>query len=141
MNTPALHPFTGHYLLHYPYPAAAGENPQMLAELLERIGRSCAAAGVTLVGHIKAFATQPGGGYLTASVTSAKAPAQVDASALQTCEQLEVYLVVLVYGLDAEHLVRIVTQTWQEMAGEGLLLAAWQLPARHLTHASEEQFK
>jgi hypothetical protein len=141
MSTQELHPFTGHYLVHYTHPATAGENLQMLTELLERIARSCAAAGATIIGHIKAFATQPGGGYLTASVTSAKIPAQVDASALQTCEQLEVCLVVLVYGLDAERLVRIVTQTWQEMTGEGLLLAAQQLPAQHLTHASKEQFK
>ena len=35
MSTQELHPFTGHYLVYYTRPAAAGENMQVLADLEE----------------------------------------------------------------------------------------------------------
>jgi hypothetical protein len=129
MSISELHPFTGHYLVRYTNPAAERENRQMLAELLECITQKCAAAGATLIGHIKAFASQPGGGYMTASVTSANVPAQVEASTLQNHEQLNLYLVVLVYGLEVDRLAQIVAQSWEELAGQGLLLSVQPLPA------------
>lgn len=139
MSAPLLHPFARRYLVRYPRPVATGENQRMLTELLERIARACPAAGAALIGHIKAFASQPCGGYLTASVTWAGAPAQVEASGLQDDEQLEVHLAVLVYGLEYEQLTRIVAQTWQELASEGLLLSVQQLTVPLLAQDPKEQ--
>jgi hypothetical protein len=137
---PALNPFTGHYLVHYTRPTAAEENRRMLAELLERIATGCAAADTALIGHIKAFAAQPGGGYLTASVTSARVPAQVEAGGHQPQDRLEVCLTVLAYGLERERLEQIVAEAWQDLAGEGLMLSVRRLPATQFSQAPEERF-
>ena len=136
---PALHHFSARFRVRYAHPAGAAENRKVLAELLERIAHYCDAAGATLIGHIKAFAAQPGGGYLNGSVTSADAPTQVEASGLQPQDRLEVRLAVLVYGLERERLAQIVTLTWQELADEGLLLSVRQQPAPRITKSPKEQ--
>lgn len=133
MSSPELHPFAGQYQVHYARPACEEENRRMLAELLERIAHESAAAGTTLIGHIKAYASQPGGGYMKGSVTSIRAPAQVEAHSMHDHEQLNVSLVVLVYGLEAERLERIVAQTWKELAGKGYLLSAKPIPLHNTT--------
>lgn len=128
MSSPELHPFAGQYQVNYSGLTSEEENRRMLAELLERIAHESAAAGTTLIGHIKAYASQPGGGYMKGSVTSIRAPAQVEAHSLHDHEQLNVSLVVLVYGLEAERLEQIVAHTWKELAGKGLLLSVKPLP-------------
>lgn len=133
MSSPELHPYAGKYKVLYAAPASEGENRRMLAELLECVAYKSIAAGATLIGHIKAYASQPGGGYLKGSVTSAKAPAQLEDGSLQDHEQLNVSLVVLVYGLEAERLEQIVAQTWKELVSKGLLLSVKPLPL-HTTH-------
>ena len=124
MSTPALHPFAAHYRVLYARLASTEEQRQMLAELLDSVGRGCAAAGAALIGHIKAFAVQPGGGYLAGSLTSASAPSQVEARDLQASQQLDVDLAALVYGLEREQLAQIVDQAWQALAEMGLIRSA-----------------
>ena len=133
MSSPELHPFAGQYQVRYSRLASEEEIRRMLAELLERIAHKSAAAGTTLIGHIKVYASQPGGGYLKGSLTSIKAPAQVEARSLQNHEQLNVSLVVLVYGLEAERLEQIAAQTWKELTGKGLLLSVKPLPLHNTT--------
>lgn len=124
MSVPRLHPFTAVYQVDFSRPVAAEEHRRLLAELLERVARGCMAAGARLIGHIKAFALQPGGGYLVGSVTSARSSAQLKDSELQVGDCLEVSLTVLVYGLERERLAQIVAETWLALTHQGLLRSA-----------------
>jgi hypothetical protein len=124
VSEPRLHPFTAVYQVDFARPIEAEEHCRLLAELLERIALGCVAAGARLIGHIKAFALQPGGGYLVGSVTSARSPAQLKDGELQVGDYLEVSLTVLVYGLERECLAQIVAETWLALSRQGLLRSA-----------------
>jgi len=139
MSSLELHPFAGQFQVRYAGLASEEENRRMLAELLEGIAHKSTAAGTTLIGHIKAYASQPGGGYLKGSVTSITAPAQVEANSLQGHEQLNISLVALVYGLEVERLEQIVAQTWKELVNKGLILSVKPQPLHDTTPEFEAE--
>lgn len=128
MSPPDLHPYAACFQVRYDCPVEAERNRQLLQELLERIALSCSTTGAALIGHIKAYASQPGAGYLLASLTAFEAPVQVEANELCISDRLELRLAVLVYGLESEYLAQIVAEAWQGLITEGMLYSVDQQP-------------
>jgi hypothetical protein len=80
------------------------ETSPFLRALLERIASSCAAAGATLIGHIKCV-LHTDAGRLAANLTSVHSGASTRGGGAQTIEpgcEARLDLVVLVYGLPVD---------------------------------------
>lgn len=92
-------------------PEAARNWEAMLADYLETIARRLDETGTCLIGHIKALALFPNGGYLRGSVVSPSAGAGVEGSVPAGCTDLVLSLNAIVYGLDRGHVGRIVCET------------------------------
>jgi hypothetical protein len=87
---------------------------------LEMLARRCAASDQCVIGHLKALALFPNGGYLRASVVSATLPAGVEGRVPAGCTELVLALNVIVYGLArdlVEHITRetaaVLANRWQ----------------------------
>jgi hypothetical protein len=83
----------------------------LLGEYLETLARRCTEAGPCVIGHIKALALFPDGGYLRASVVSPSIPASIEGSVPDGCTELRLDLNAIVYGLEYCLLERISLET------------------------------
>jgi len=119
----------------------------ILGEYLETLARHCHEAGPCVVGHIKALALLPAGGYVQVSVVSPTAPASVKGSVPAGVTELDLALNVVVYGLERDLLEHITRETaahlsarWQ---GEVIIKATEARPPSptglHATHNHDEK--
>lgn len=83
----------------------------LISEFLEMLARRCHETGKGIIGHIKALALFPDGGYLRVSVVSPKLPAGVEGIVPPNCTELVLTLNVIVYGLGRDVLDRITRET------------------------------
>ena len=103
-------------------PAAAWA--ALLAQFLEQLARACAGtpgeSGPPLIGHIKALATLPAGGYIRGSVLDTKhAPGvQTGGAFPETLTELSFTLNVLVYGLSYDDASALVEREAGRLAAE-----------------------
>jgi hypothetical protein len=104
--------------LHWRLPAVDGRWEAVLTEYLETLAQGCQAAGVCVIGHIKALALFPGGGYLRVSVVSPGVPAGVEGQAPAGCTELSLALNVIVYGLGRELVEKITLETATSLAAQ-----------------------
>jgi hypothetical protein len=107
-----LHPLAARLRWYFPSPLAPDAWAALLADTVGAVARECQAAGPVVIGHIKALALLPAGGYLRASAISAQHPVDVEAQAApsQALTELTITLNVIVYGLPFEAARRIVTE-------------------------------
>jgi hypothetical protein len=83
----------------------------LISEFMETLARRCHETGKGIIGHIKALALFPDGGYLRVSVVSPTVAAGVEGSVPMGCTELVLTLNVIVYGLGRELLERITRET------------------------------
>jgi len=113
-----LEPYTVHQRWRFLGDADKWEN--LISEFMEMIARRCHEAGKGMIGHIKALALFPDGGYLRVSIVSPTLPAGVEGNVPMDCTELVLILNVIVYGLERNALERLtretadqVTQKWK----------------------------
>ena len=87
----------------------------LISEFMETLARRCHETGKGLIGHIKALALFPDGGYLRISVVSPTVTAGVEGSVPMGCTELVLTLNVLVYGLGRELLERITREAVDDL--------------------------
>jgi hypothetical protein len=85
----------------------------LIGEFLETIARRCHVTGTCVIGHIKALALFPNGGYLRVSVVSPGRPADAEGDVPPGCDELVLDLNVIVYGPERGFLKRIM---WDAVA-------------------------
>jgi len=83
----------------------------LISEFMETLAHRCYETGKAIIGHIKALALFPDGGYLRVSVVSPTLAAGVEGSVPMGCTELVLTLNVIVYGLGRELLERITRET------------------------------
>jgi hypothetical protein len=83
----------------------------LISAFLETLACRCHETGKCIIGHIKALALFPDGGYLRVSVVSPTLCAGVEGSVPAGCTELMLTLNVIVYGLGRELLERITRET------------------------------
>ncbi len=83
----------------------------LIGEFMETLARGCHETGKAVIGHIKALALFPDGGYLRISVVSPTLPAGVEGNAPEGCNELLLTLNVIVYGLARGTLERLTRET------------------------------
>jgi hypothetical protein len=83
----------------------------LISEFMETLARRCHETGKGIIGHIKALALFPDGGYLRVSVVSPTVAAGVEGGVPMGCTELVLTLNVIVYGLERELLERITRET------------------------------
>ncbi len=89
----------------------AGKWETLITEYLETLARRCDETRKCIIGHIKALALFPDGGYLRVSVVSSTVAAGVEGSVSMGCTELVLTLNVIVYGLGRELLEQITRET------------------------------
>lgn len=96
-----------------------GQNPDwpaFLGEYLTALAQACTAAGAPVLGHIKALALFPNGGYFRISVVDARRPPTTEGALPANLSALDLTLNLIVYGLEAAALQRITTETGAQLA-------------------------
>jgi hypothetical protein len=88
----------------------------LIVEYLEAIARTCMEFDGCVIGHIKALALFPAGGYLQVSVIDPALPAGVKGCVPPDCAELTLSLNVIVYGLEHDLLERIADDTAVRLA-------------------------
>jgi hypothetical protein len=83
----------------------------LISEFMETLARRCYETGKGMIGHIKALALFPNGGYLRVSVVSPTVAAGVEGSVPMGCTELVLTLNVIVYGLGHDLLEGITRET------------------------------
>jgi len=86
---------------------ADGKWETLIVEYLEKLARRYHETGTGIIGHIKALALFPDGGYLRVSVVSPTLPAGVEGSVPAGCTGLVLTLNVIVYGIGRDLLEHI----------------------------------
>jgi hypothetical protein len=102
-----------HYAVNQRWILSAAEfkwEPLIIA-YLETIARRCHETGKCIIGHIKALALFPEGGYLRVSVVSPTLPAGVEGGIPAGCAEFILTLNVIVYGLTRDLLEKITNET------------------------------
>lgn len=97
----------------------------VLSRFLEDLAQRCHASGPCVIGHIKALALFPSGGYLRLSVIAPHLPATAEGEAPVDCVSLDLTLNVIVYGLPRESLENAT------LAAAGATAAAWKMEVNH----------
>jgi hypothetical protein len=90
----------------------------LISEFLETLARRCHETGKCIIGHIKALALFPNGGYLRVSVVSPTLPAGVEGSVPTHCSELVLTLNVIVYGLGRDLLEHITRETADDLTNK-----------------------
>lgn len=103
---------------HWSLPQADSKWEALLCEYLESLARRCNEAGPCIIGHIKALALFPDGGYVQVSVVSPTLPASVKGSVPAGCTELELALNVIVYGLEHDRVEHITRETVAYLADQ-----------------------
>lgn len=88
----------------------------VLGEYLQTLARRCVAGENCIIGHIKALALFPGNDYLRLSVVAAHIPVRLEGSVPEGCNELELTVNVIVYGLKRDVLKNISERTAAEIA-------------------------
>jgi G3E family GTPase len=83
-----------------------------LSETLCRISSELEKSGCELIGHIKAVAKSPGGGYMAFSVTSFGQTPEIKGRLPRKPQSLKIALNVIVYGLSGDIVEKIVTDNF-----------------------------
>ncbi len=91
--------------------AHADQWENLISEFLETLAHRCHETGKGIIGHIKALALFPDGGYLRVSVVSPTVAAGVEGAVPMGCTELVLTLNVIVYGLGRDALERITHET------------------------------
>jgi hypothetical protein len=97
-----------------PDPSVKWEN--LISECLETLAHRCHETGTCVIGHIKALAVFPDGGYLRVSVVSPTLPAGIEGGVPEGCTELVLTLNVIVYGMSRNLLEQITTETAAHLA-------------------------
>jgi Ni2+-binding GTPase involved in maturation of urease and hydrogenase len=88
-----------------------GDIGTVLANLIQGIGNDLEIAGCKVIGHIKAVAKSPQGGYLMASATSIEQRPHLKGRLPSgKLNQLEIALNVIVYGVEEDQIAEIVAK-------------------------------
>lgn len=99
---------------HWRLPEADGRWEAILSEYLQTIAQTCSTAGKCVIGHIKALAVFPEGGFFRVSVVAANIPASTQGSVPLGCTGLDLTLNVLVYGLERSVIEQITREKSRE---------------------------
>jgi hypothetical protein len=83
----------------------------LISEFMETLARRCHETGKGIIGHIKALALFPDGGYLRVSIISPTLPAGVQGGVPMGCTELVLTLNVIIYGLERGALERLTRET------------------------------
>jgi hypothetical protein len=116
MDELILEPYAA--VLRWHLPAAGDRWEAILAGYLETLAQRCHASGRCVIGHIKALALFPGGGYLRLSVTAPHLPASVEGQVPPGCTQLDLTLNLIVYGLSQTTLEQIALEAAAQAAAQ-----------------------
>ena len=111
-----LEPYAARIHWAAPQPMAAEAWRVLLAEFAERVAHRSAEAGAPVIGHVKGFASESGGGYLNVSAVSADRPACVAGHLQDGLRELHLTLNVLVYGLSRQTLGALVGDIAAELS-------------------------
>lgn len=87
----------------------------LISQFMETLASRCHETGRAVIGHIKALALFPDGGYLRVSVVSPSLPAGVEGSVPTGCAELVLTLNVIVYGLERDALERLTRETADDL--------------------------
>jgi hypothetical protein len=87
----------------------------IFGQYLNTLARLCDQAGPCLIGHIKGLILFPNGDYVRGSVVSPSQAADVAGHMPEGCTELTLDLNVLVYGLTADCLERLVQESTAEL--------------------------
>jgi hypothetical protein len=88
----------------------------LIIEYLETIARTCMEIESCVIGHIKALALLPEGGYLQVSVINPELPAGVKGCVPPGCPELKLTLNVIIYGIERDLLERVACETAAHLA-------------------------
>jgi len=88
----------------------------LIRQFMETLACRCHETGRAIIGHIKALALFPDGGYLRVSVVSPTLPAGVEGSVPTGCTELVLTLNVIVYGLERHALERLTRETADDLS-------------------------
>jgi hypothetical protein len=134
-----LEPLAARLRWQLPVGLRMSEWVELLRAYLDTLAARSTAAGPYVIGHIKALATLPAGGYLRGSSVSPAHPADVAAEGAwpADCAELDMTLNLIVYGLPFELARSIATRSAEEVAlarGGTVLLEVFSersYPAQH----------
>lgn len=132
-----LHPLAARLTWRFPAPLAPDACAALLADAVGAVARACQAAGPAVIGHIKALAVLPGGGYLRASAISATHPVDFEAhqASGEALAELAVTLNAIVYGLSPEVIGGIIAgQIGQLVEARGGSMHVETISESHHTH-------
>jgi len=87
----------------------------LISQFMEMLACRCHETGRAIIGHIKALALFPDGGYLRVSAVSPTLPAGVEGSVPTGCTELVLTLNVIVYGLERHALERLTRETADDL--------------------------
>ena len=87
--------------------------------LIERLAGRCLEQKGAVIGHIKGFASGPGGSWLRVSVTDGRRPADYEGSITGRPEKVELTLNAHVLGLTSERIEQILLEALADLAAEG----------------------
>lgn len=93
-----------------------GDVQMVIADLLQRVGSACMAAGASLIGHIKCYGEASGDRYLHCSLTSPGSGASCRGDTAGPCGSIGLDLNVLVYGLPHQVIDSLVRDSLQALA-------------------------
>ena len=118
MTALSLVPYAARLRWSFATAQAADQWQALVATFLEDLAAACVAGEMHVIGHIKALALLPDGGFLRASTISARHPADVaiERAGDRPCSELELALNVLVYGLAWTEAHRLVQASAQQVA-------------------------
>ncbi|HTP25652.1 MAG TPA: hypothetical protein VMK12_08340, partial [Anaeromyxobacteraceae bacterium] len=91
----------------FPEPHPGGAWQTLLEELVSTVALECEAAGVTVIGHVKALAVWPRGGYVRVSAVDTTHQPTAESTAAAPAAAVELTLNVLIYGLAEEAVARV----------------------------------
>lgn len=120
MTAPSLSPYAARLRWYFATAQAADQWQALVATFLEDLAAACVAGEMHVIGHIKALALLPDGGFLRASTISARHPADVaiERAGDRPCSELELALNVLVYGLAWTEAHQLVKASAQQVAAD-----------------------
>lgn len=130
MSDLILEPYAAEQRWQMPAPLPGQAWRDLLAEYLAALAQACTGAGPCIIGHLKALALFPEGGYLRASAVSAHHPPTIDGRAPDGLQALDLTLNLLVYGLPHAALARIAAEEAAALAAR----RGAQVETRSATH-------
>ncbi|MBC7252081.1 MAG: hypothetical protein H5T62_17615 [Anaerolineae bacterium] len=118
MDSLTLEPYAARLRWRFPQEQTLQKWQTLLANFLDELGRACVTSGPYVIGHIKAIALLPGGGFLRGSKVSARYPADTECTGQDPDRyaELDMTLNVLVYGPSWTETHRLVSEVGLALA-------------------------